>query len=153
MAVANGLGRHIATLPPENAHRAIFFTTVAGTTGIFSFTFPKFAVVILLAKILDPGRWHRRAMWLISIVYFIMSVVTIIIIWAHCTPAAAQWGAVKGKCWNPEILFIYAVVHGILGSMFDLYLAIYPSGVVFSTIRINWRKKLALSTALGFGYW
>ena len=140
-------------MPTKNAQRAIFFTTVAGSTGILAFTLPKLAVVILLVKILDPGRWHRRVMWLISVGYFLMSVITIVLVWAHCLPAAAQWGAAKGKCWNPAILFIYTVVHGVLGAAFDLYLAIYPSLVIMSTIRINWKKKLALSSALGFGYW
>lgn len=118
-----------------------------------SFTLPKFAVVILLVKILDPGRWHRQVMGFVSIFYFLTSVITIVLIWAHCTPAAAQWDAVKGTCWNPDILFIYTVVHGIFGALFDFYLAIYPSLVILRTIRINRKKKLALSSALGFGYW
>jgi hypothetical protein len=37
-------------------------------------------------------------------------------------------------------------------SLSDFYLAIYPAVVLWS-LEMNWRKKLALSVALGFGVW
>ncbi|KAL2127402.1 hypothetical protein VTI74DRAFT_10804 [Chaetomium olivicolor] len=135
VAIAYGAGRHLATLPPEAAHRAIFFNMVGSAPGILSFTLPKFAAIILLAKLLYPGRWHKVVMWVISILYFLMSAITMVLIWV-------QW-----------VLFTYTVVHGVFGALFDLYLAIYPSVIMMTIVRLNWKKKLALSSALGFGYW
>ncbi len=41
---------------------------------------------------------------------------------------------------------------GICSVLFDFYLAIYPT-IVLSMLQLNWKKKLALSSSLGFGYW
>lgn len=40
---------------------------------------------------------------------------------------------------------------GITSALLDFYLAFYPTIVLFKLL-MNWRKKLALSSALGFGY-
>ncbi|KAK3905154.1 hypothetical protein C8A05DRAFT_13004 [Staphylotrichum tortipilum] len=152
MAVEHGAGRHMVALRPEQIQGAIFYAMVAALPGVMAFTLPKFAVVILLAKLLNPGRWHRIAMWVVSVVYFSSSVVTVIMVWVQCTPASTQWGAAKGRCWNPRVMFVYTVVHGACGAVFDLYLAIYPTVVMARMVQLTWKAKAALSSALGFGY-
>jgi hypothetical protein len=117
-----------------------------------SFTLPKFAVVILLAKVLNPGRGHKAFMWVVSILYLLLSTGQITLNFTECRPVAAVWGGAKGTCWDRRILFSYAEAHGICSVVFDFYLAIYPT-VVISRLALNWKKKLALSAALGFGYW
>ncbi len=153
MAAAYGAGRHVVVLSRANANCVILFAAVSSIPGIMCFTVPKFAVIILVARLLDPGKWHRRAMWVVSVVYFLMSLVAIILVFVQCTPVRAQWGAAKGKCWRPPVMFTYTIIHGIFGALFDLYLAVYPSIMMMTLVRVNWRKKLALSSALGFGYW
>ena len=153
VAVHYGVGRHIAALSPKDISRAIFFTAVSSGSVIFSFALPKLAVTILLARLLSPGRWHRVAMWAVAILYLAMSAITVVLVWVQCTPVAAQWGAVKGTCWAPQVMFTWTMVHGIFGVMIDLYLAVYPSIKMMTLSRLNWKKKLALSSALGFGYW
>ena len=153
MAVEYGAGRHVSALRPDQIQHAIFYTMVTSCPGIMAFTIPKFAVVILLARLLNPGRWHRLAMWVVSVVYFLSSVVTIVLVWVQCTPAAAQWGGAKGRCWHPRVMFLYTVVHGAFGAGLDLYLAVYPTVVMVRMVQLGWRAKVALSSALGFGYW
>ena len=119
--------------------------------GVTSFTIPKFAVIILLAKILSPGRWHKMFMWVISILYLLMSAGMLVINFAQCTPAAAQWGGAEGTCWDQRITVDYAMALGVCSVFFDFYLAIYPTVVLFA-LPLNWKKKLALSSSLGFGY-
>ncbi len=153
VAVHYGVGKHIAALSPHEISDAIFFTAVGAGSGIMSFTIPKFAVTILLARLLNPGQWHRVVMWAISILFFTMSAITVVLVWVQCTPVAAQWGAAEGTCWRPRVMFTWTLVHGIFGVLFDLYLALYPSIKMMTLSRLNWRKKLALSSALGFGYW
>ncbi|KAK4120186.1 hypothetical protein N657DRAFT_538094, partial [Parathielavia appendiculata] len=151
VAISHGAGKHIATLPKDDVSKAIFYAIVASVPGILSFTLPKFAVVILLVKVFNPGRWHRAFFWIISLLYLLGSVGGAILNFVECTPAAAQWGDVKGVCWDRRILFSYAVAHGIFSVFFDFYLAIYPT-IIISKLILNWKKKLALSLALGFGY-
>ncbi|KAK4232686.1 hypothetical protein C8A03DRAFT_20071 [Achaetomium macrosporum] len=153
VAISYGAGRHIATLPPQDIPHAIVYTLVGSTPGVLSFVVPKFAIVILLAKILDPGRWHKLFMWVISAVYSLMSVGIVVAVWLQCTPVGVQWYGAKGTCWSPIILSTASLVHGICSALFDLYLAVYPTIVMVTIFVINWKKKVALSTALGFGYW
>ncbi|KAK4232889.1 hypothetical protein C8A03DRAFT_19924 [Achaetomium macrosporum] len=152
VAISYGAGRHIATLPPQDGRHAIFYMLVGSPPGILSFVVPKFAVVILLAKILDPGRRHKMFMWIISAVYSLMSVGIVVAVWVQCTPVAVQWHGAKGTCWSPIIISTATLVHGICSALFDLYLAVYPTIVMVTTFVIHWKKKVALSTALGFGY-
>ena len=153
VAVHYGVGRHIAALSRKDISDAIFFTAVSSASGIMSFTIPKFAVTILLARLLNPGPRHRVVMWAVSILFFTMSAITVILVWVQCTPVAAQWGAAKGTCWRPRVMFTWTLVHGVFGVLIDLYLAMYPSIKMMTLSRLNWKKKLALSSALGFGYW
>ncbi|KAL2257016.1 hypothetical protein VTK26DRAFT_773 [Humicola hyalothermophila] len=150
-AIKYGAGRHLDTLPPENVPKAIYYTVVSFVPGVSSFTLPKFAVVILLAKLLDPGPWHRRVMWLISTLYFLLSAGMLVINFAQCSPASAQWNGPHSQCWDRRITVDYALAVGICSVLFDFYLAVYPT-IVLSRLQLNWKKKLGFSSALGFGY-
>ncbi|KAL2132153.1 hypothetical protein VTI74DRAFT_4159 [Chaetomium olivicolor] len=143
--------QHIIRGTRRCGNLAIYYTVVSFVPGILSFTIPKFAVVILLARILDPNKWHKMLMWMISILYLSLSTGMLIINFAQCTPAAAQWGGAPGTCWDRKITVDYALTLGICSALFDFYLAIYPT-VVLCMLQLNWRKKLALSGALVFGY-
>lgn len=48
------------------------------------------------------------------------------------------------------ILVYYAITVGSVSGAVDLYLAIYPAVILYG-LRINLRKKIALSCALGLG--
>jgi hypothetical protein len=152
VAVSYGAGRHITTLLTENVQRAILFTMIGSPANILSFVVPKFAVVLFLVKVCDPGRRHRAFMWAISIVYSLMSAALVVLVWVQCTPAAVQWRAAKGTCWSPRVLFAISLVHGVWSSLFDFYLAIYAT-IVMNRFLMNRRRKVVFSTALGFGYW
>lgn len=151
-AIRYGGGRHMDTLPPEDIPKAIYYTVVSFVPGVSSFTIPKFAVVILLAKLLDPGVWHKRFMWLISILYLLMSAGMLAINFAQCSPASAQWNGPVSQCWDRRITVDYALALGICSVFFDFYLAVYPT-IVLSKLQLNWKKKLGFASALGFGYW
>jgi len=151
-AIKYGGGRHLLTLPPDYVPKAIYYTVVSFVPGVLSFTIPKLAVVILLAKILDPSRLHKIIMWIISILYVMLSIGMLVINFVQCNPPSAQWNGPIEKCWNRKITVDYAMALGICSVLFDLYLAVYPT-IVLSKLQLNWKKKLGLSAALGFGYW
>ncbi len=147
-----GGGRHIATLEPWQITNVIKLTVISFVPGVTSFVPPKFAVVILLAKLLNPSRIHLICMWIMSIVYLLLAAAMLAIKFAQCTPAAAQWGGAEGTCWDRRITVDYALTVGIVSVFFDFYLAIYPT-IVLWKLQMNWKKKLALSSSLGFGHW
>lgn len=152
VAVSFGAGRHLATLSPKEIHYAILLTMTSSTPLLLCFTVPKYAVLILLAKVLNPGQCHKIFMWANGILYSLFSISCVVIIWAQCTPVAVQWGGAKGTCWSPVVIYVFGLAQGIWSALFDLYMAMYPSIVLATMRRLNPKKKLALSSALGFGY-
>jgi hypothetical protein len=152
VASSYGFGKHAATLSPGDIQQANKYLIISFEPGILLFSVPKFAVVILLVKILHPGRVHLVILWAVSIVYGILLVGQLVINLAQCTPVAAQWGAVEGHCWDRSVTINFSIAFAGISAVFDLYLALYPT-IVMCLLMLNWRKKLALSSALGFGYW
>ena len=112
VAVAHGAGRHVTDVNPADVSKAIYYTVIAFVPGVLSFTVPKFAVVILLAKILDPGPIHRRFMWVVCILFGLLVIGMLVVNFAQCTPAAAQWGGAPGTCWSRVITFAYSLTLG-----------------------------------------
>ncbi len=89
--------------------------------GVTSFVAPKFAVIILLAKLLNPSRIPVVCMWMMSVIYLLLTVGMLTINFAQCNPAAAQWGGAEGTCWDRRITVDYALTVGIVSVFFDLY--------------------------------
>jgi len=128
------------------------YTVISWVPGVLSFIVPKFAGLILLARLLNPGRIHRIFMWIASVFYILLALGMLIMNFCQCTPVAAQWGGAVGTCLDRKVTLYYALALGIVSACFDLYLAIYPT-VVLWRLQMYWKKKLGLSLALGFGYW
>ena len=80
-----------------------------------------------------------------------MLVGQLVVNFAQCRPVAAQWHEVPGVCWGRGVVIQYSITFGSVSAVFDFYLALYPT-IVMCRLLLNWRKKLAVSSALGFGY-
>lgn len=118
VAIHYGGGRHAATLEPENLMNAIKYTVISFAPGVLSFTTPKFAVVILLAKLLNPGRVHKTIMWCVSIAYGLFSIGMLAVNFGQCTPAAAQWDrSIGGTCWDRAHTVRYSLALGSKSSL------------------------------------
>lgn len=142
--------------------------------GILSFALPKLAIAALLTRILNPALLQRIIIWgLVSLVAAV-AIVNILIYVTMCDPPQALWKFSmilngEAKCKSVWILVDYATFNGCeflfkpnnftslltrivlaLSAFVDLYLAIYPSTVLFR-LQMSLRKKLALSAALGLG--
>ncbi|PKS08073.1 hypothetical protein jhhlp_006685 [Lomentospora prolificans] len=150
-AVHFGAGRHATTLEPADRNKSILLINIAFVPGVLCFVIPKFAVVILLSRILNPGRTHRRIMWVVSVIYGALAVGLLVVNFTQCSPPAALWGEAEGKCLDRRVIVNYALAVGISSAVFDFYLASYPTWVL-SGLMMYWRRKVALSSSLGFGY-
>jgi hypothetical protein len=116
-AIKAGAGRHVATLTPAQIERAIFMTVVSFVPGVTSFMVPKFAVIILLAKLLNPERFHRIIMWIVSVLYLLIVAGMLTINFAQCSPAEGQWKVElvaqgKATCIDRAITVNYALMVG-----------------------------------------
>jgi hypothetical protein len=153
VAVHAGSGRHVAALTIPQAERALLFTTISFIPGILSYTFPKFAVVILIKDLLRPSRGHEIAIWALAGVNAVLIVLCITFVYVQCDPARVLWTiGITARCWDPVVLIATSIAAAASSALFDFWLALYPAAVLWG-MQINPRKKVALSTALGFGVW
>ncbi|KAH8692618.1 hypothetical protein BGW36DRAFT_23334 [Talaromyces proteolyticus] len=150
--VITGYGRHAKTLDMAHLEKAILLNTVGFLFGILSFTLPKIAVAFMLTRILNPSKGHKAFVFGLVGFAAVVSVVCILILFTMCTPPQSLWVVtIPGrKCRDSWILIDYAVFTGALSAFVDLYLAIYPS-VVLWKLKMSSKKKMALSAALGLG--
>ena len=152
-SVESGSGRHVATLTVPQAEHAILLTSIAFIPGILSYTVPKFAVLILIKDLLSPSRTHMIALWITAVISAVLTVLCIVFVYAQCDPPQALWTfEIQARCWDPLILVSTSIAASASSAVFDFWFALYPA-VVLWRMQMNQRKKIALSTALGFGVW
>ncbi|KAI1872076.1 uncharacterized protein JN550_004279 [Neoarthrinium moseri] len=151
-AVHSGSGRHIQTLSGKQISGAIQFTLFGFVPGILSYVLPKMTVVTLLARLLNPSRWHLVWLWSMCIICLITMMGSVAIAFAQCQPTKSQWDlSVKPDfCWSKWILVKYSWGSCAFSAFVDLYLSIYPAVVLYK-IQLPRRKKIGLSIALGVG--
>ncbi|KAK3990480.1 hypothetical protein QBC44DRAFT_349844 [Cladorrhinum sp. PSN332] len=150
-AVAWGNGKHFATLDLEQKQNAVKYTIFGFPPGVMSFALPKFAVVLLLNRLMNPSKYHRIFLWFLAFGSQILLLGCVVILFAQCTPSAGQWNfSLEKKCWDPMVLVRYSIGAGSFSAFADLYLAVYPTVVLFG-LQIDTRKKIALCIALGIG--
>ncbi|KAF2272091.1 uncharacterized protein EI97DRAFT_453285 [Westerdykella ornata] len=151
IAVHSGSGRHVAALTIPQAERALLFTTISFIPGILSYTLPKFAVVILIKDLLRPSRRHEIAIWALAGVNVVLIVLCITFVYVQCDPPRVLWTiGLTARCWDPVVLIATSIAGAASSALFDFWLALYPAAVLWR-MPINLRKKIAMSTALGFG--
>ncbi|KAK3335272.1 hypothetical protein B0T19DRAFT_351385 [Cercophora scortea] len=151
-AVRSGVGRHMDTLDVDQMQSALKFTIFGFVPGIMSFALPKFAVVSLLTRLLNPSRTHRIFLWVMAALCQTLLLGCVIILFAQCSPSRAQWdfSITDAVCWDHWILVKYSIGAGSFSAAADLYLAIYPTIVLFK-LHVETKKKIALCVALGIG--
>ncbi|RYP27627.1 hypothetical protein DL766_006300 [Monosporascus sp. MC13-8B] len=149
-SVQSANGKQIAMLAPEEAARMIYWSLVGFAPGIISLAVPKLAIVALLTRILCPSRAHRVFLWCLTGVCFIQMVVAAIFLFQRCPENETSSHPVK-HCIRPWTEAYFDIYTGGFSAFVDLYLAVYPT-IVLLKLQLSLRKKLALSIALGVGF-
>lgn len=84
--------------------------------GIMSFTMPKLAIAALLNRLMNPGRFHRVWVWVLTGMVFVSSSICIIVLFTMCDPPKAMWEIhlmATGATFRPiHILVDYAIFTG-----------------------------------------
>lgn len=151
VAVGYGNGRHFNLLTQVQQENVIFWTTVAFCPSILSFGLPKLAVVALLTRLMNPGKAHKYFLWGMTVFCVLSLLATIGTLLGQCQPAESLWNFdIQGTCAPKHHIVNYSLYAGTISAFVDIYLAIYPSLVLFK-LQLKLRKKIALSFALGIG--
>lgn len=151
VAVDHGNGQHYQTLSIEQQERVRLWTLAAFCPGVMCFGLPKFAVVTLLTRLMNPSKKHRWFLWGMTIWCLLTLFATVGTLLGQCTPTRAMWNFdMDIDCVNPTHIVNFSLYAGALSAFVDLYLAIYPAVVLFK-LQMKIRKKLALTAALSIG--
>ena len=151
VAVENGNGRHSDTLSIAQQEKVRLWTIAAFCPGVMSFGLPKFAVVDLLTRLMNPSKWHRRFLWGMCILCLLTLFATVGTLLGQCTPTRAMWNFdMEMTCVDPAHIVGFSLYAGALSAFVDLYLAVYPTVVLFK-LQMKLRKKLALTAPLSIG--
>ncbi|KAE8391493.1 hypothetical protein BDV23DRAFT_171655 [Aspergillus alliaceus] len=150
--VMAGYGKHTSVLSDNTLERVMLLNTISYVFGVFSFTLPKFSVATLLTRLLNPGLRQRIAIWTLIGLATAAACVNIVLLFTLCDPPEAMWKIklAGASCKDAAILIYYAIFTGALSGLTDLYLAIYPSTVLWK-LQMPLPRKLAISAALGLG--
>ncbi|KAK1704369.1 integral membrane protein [Colletotrichum lupini] len=151
LAVYSGIGKHLELLTLEQQQDGMLWTTAAQCPGIMSFGLPKLAVVSLLIRLMNPGVYHKWFLWWMGIWCQLTLFVTVGLLIGRCTPASSLWDfSIQGTCFSPDILINFSIYAGTFSAFVDVYLAVYPSIILYH-LQMPIKKKIALSSALGIG--
>ncbi|KUM60935.1 hypothetical protein ACN42_g6181 [Penicillium freii] len=156
--VVLGYGSHTSVLMEKGGiglvERILVLSYANFALGIISFTTPKLAIAALLNRIMNPSRFHRIWLWILTSFVFVASTICIIVLFTFCDPPEALWKinllSEGATCRSTTILVGYAIFAGVMSAVVDLYLAIYPT-VILLRLQMSLKKKLALCAALGLG--
>lgn len=166
-----GMGRHTYFLLPEEIVLAAKWRIIAAASAVVSLAVPKFAIVILLKRIVAQTR--RRS---IVILYFltalnsVLSFIVVLVLFLECSPPSASWDpSIPHSCWSRHVvpsftIFVGGMSHCIpkpakapkirnragYSAAVDLLLALYPASIV-SKLKIPRNKKIAISSVMGLG--
>ncbi|CAH0051947.1 unnamed protein product [Clonostachys solani] len=171
VAVLYGNGKHSSLLTPHQQQKATLWTMISICPAIISLGLPKLAVVALLARILNPSRFHKWILWITGICCQLALLATVGMLLGLCIPARSLWNLSEGgKCFNMNFFIAYSICAGCMyipsdskyyreglvltdiaySAFVDIYLAVYPAIVLYK-IQMPRKKKLFLSLALGVG--
>lgn len=150
-AVHSGNGQHYQILSVTQQEDVRFWTLAAFCPGVLCFGFPKFAVVALLTRLMNPSRWHRWFLWGMVTWCLLTLFATMGTLLGQCTPTRAMWNFDMEKhCVDPKHIVNFSLYAGAMSAFVDIYLAVYPALVLFK-LQMKLKKKLALTAALSIG--
>lgn len=111
VAIHLGLGQHSYAVTPYQASRAIKFGWIWSTPGILVSSVGRTSIAIFIYRVFNSKDWLRWYLWITASLQAAVVITVVIVVWIQCTPVAAIWGEVPGRCWDPKIeqsgLYLY----------------------------------------------
>lgn len=91
----------------------------------------------------------------------------VVVVWIQCSPVAAVWGGVPGRCWDPKVeqnvLYLYQgewcgnarvslaiYIFSAIASLLDLTYVVFPVFVI-CRLQMDWNSKITVVLVLSFG--
>lgn len=99
-----GYGRPNATVPEPYATLARKNYIIGQAVLIGCTAMGRAAFVVYLLAILGGQKWQRSILISLAVMELVFNLVSIVLIFAGCTPAASLWDhTIAGTCWPADI--------------------------------------------------
>ncbi|KAK4194885.1 hypothetical protein QBC40DRAFT_318126 [Triangularia verruculosa] len=142
-----GLGKIIATVPPENVVPALKYNVIISSVLIWTFSLPKFAIISTLERILSPGIKTTVLFWGLAISSQACILATSIWWYKQCDPVEYGWdrSVSDSTC---AIMADLGYFTSAYSAFLDVFFAFYPIPFI---MRLNMplKTRIAVATALG----
>jgi hypothetical protein len=145
-----GLGKHFATLSPEQIVPALKYNVVVSAVLIWTFSLPKFAMISILQRILSPGIKTTVAFWALGLSSQACILATSVWWFKQCDPVEYGWdrSIPGGSCAPVSILANLGYFTSAYSAFLDVFFALYPIPFI---MRLNMplKTRIAVATAMG----
>ncbi|KAK4125665.1 hypothetical protein N657DRAFT_642403 [Parathielavia appendiculata] len=145
-----GLGRRMATLPPENIVPALRYNVIISSVLIWQFSLPKFAMISILQRILSPGIKTVIAFWFLGLSSQACILATSVWWFKQCDPVEYGWdrSIPGGTCAPVSVMANLGYFTSAYSAFLDVFFALYPIPFI---MRLNMplKTRIAVATALG----
>lgn len=108
----NGLGQHIAIIPPDNAVIALKLTYIGIFVIVIGCSLSKTSFAITLLRIVS-SKWQIAVLWFIIVSMNIVMILCAGFYIGQCENPATLWNnKVVSKCWDPSVATNFALFAG-----------------------------------------
>ena len=145
-----GLGRHFATLTPEDQQMSLFYIiALCEPLSIIACFLGRISFALFLLYIVGPTDTKKRlALWSVIVIQVVVTLVTLIQVYSQCgSHITALWNfeaASKATCQSPEVQTLIGYVQSAFNSACDIALTVLPALVL-------WKLNMPLDQKLGLG--
>lgn len=93
-----GFGQPVASLQLDDAVRAVEYEMIGQTFAVYGMATAKVSLGLFLLRIVVE-RWHKIALWVVTVLTLAVSMVVSVLFWTQCIPIRSLYDPrVSGKC-------------------------------------------------------
>lgn len=144
-----GMGKHGLRIPPADHVLVTRWSVLLCAVSIWTFSLPKFSIVAMLRRILNPSTATTGLFWALVVTSQAQILATSVWWYCQCQPASFLWDVSKpGRCANLDIMKGLSYFSTAYSVFLDLFFALYPIPKIMR-LYMPLRDRLAVATAFG----
>lgn len=144
-----GMGKHQTRIAPADEPLARQWSIFLNAVSIWTFSLPKFSIVAMLLRILNPSTATAVLFWALVVTSQAQILATSVWWLCQCQPIHYLWDAsAHGRCASFKILeglYYFGTAYSVF---LDLFFALYPIPKIMR-LHMPLRDRLAVATAFG----
>ncbi|EFY97822.1 hypothetical protein X797_006445 [Metarhizium robertsii] len=145
IAYHHGLGKHDASLRPDQVINVLKWMWLANTPGLIVSILARISIAVLLVRLF--GGVHKWLKWFVIVVTGLCTILTVIILpctYLQSTPVSGNWDPfIPAEHWNPKIYISLAYFCQALWTFTDLTFVLFPILVIWG-LHMAMRQRLGL---------